>query len=112
MCWFLQSSLKFCLFSQLRSNESSDRMFAKGEKLAIMKTIFYSLKLSNSNCPQNKFIKSKSMLFSSQQYKTLVKAQCCFTPLSFFHMIYRENVASFNKFYKCLEISSLVKIRI
>ena len=46
ICWFLQSSLKFCLFSQLRSNESSDRMFVtskkggKIEELAIAKTIF------------------------------------------------------------------------
>ena len=104
------------LFSQLRSNECSDRMFAISKKggggeLATMKTIFYSLKLSNSNCPQNKLIKSESILFSSQQHKILVKAQCCFTPLLFFHTICRENVASFNKL-QGLESSSLVKIRI
>ena len=36
------------------------------KELAIMKTVFYSLQLSNSNCVQNKLIKSENMLFSSQ----------------------------------------------
>ena len=83
-----------------------------GGELATMKTIFYSIKLSNSNCPQNKLIKSESILFSSQQLKILVKAQCCFTPLLFFHVICCENVASLNKLDKGLEMSCLVKIRI
>ena len=47
-CWFLQFPLKFCLFSQLCSNESSDRMFAtskKWEKISYYENYFLFLNI-------------------------------------------------------------------